>query len=69
MFKQGDKVIVKIFSSYNDIDYVAKKFGIIHRDCLFHTCDKNLYIVNFDDGTFDHVWNTQITLDTEEITC
>jgi hypothetical protein len=64
MYKKGDKVKVKVMT-----DVVLVKSATIFTNCMFHSCGKDLYVVQFDDGTCDNAWNTQIALDTEEITC
>ena len=64
MYKKGDKVKVKVMT-----DVVLIKSATISHNCMFHSCGKDLYVVEFEDGTCDNVWSTEIVLDTQEIMC
>lgn len=59
MYKKGDKIKVKVMA-----DVVVIKSATIFTNCMFNSCGQDLYIVQFDDGTCDNAWSTQITLDT-----
>lgn len=58
MYKVGQKVKVKVMT-----DVVIFKTALIVHDCMFNSCNKNLYIVQFDDGTCDNAWDKDMEME------